>query len=846
MFRNFHLDVLSFVIGFIGASLFWWLVSRLRPLLPGIGENLRKFFQTLRQRNLEGADLYLRRDALRRAQKNHLTAAIFALDEILVPPQLLAPPVAVEPDQPPPQEAVATQIIPYMPDWPELAAGHGATVFNLSDALQAGSNIAVIGQPGSGKTVALADLASRLARIDPTLGSITKNLPIYLHVLDLTSDKEQNPDPVAVILKALIPHVTVIYQPQMARLVRDCLREGQAVFILDGLDELHPSELPSVSEFLKSFIEKFPGVRVVIAASPYFLDGLMELGFVPLGIAAWGAARREEFLDRWSQAWAAHIQPEIDKHQTLVPVSPHLIDNWLRGERGFPSPLEWTLKVWGAYAGDLQPAPFSPLETLLSRFASGISSRDALRVLGREYIIRGRAALPYGDLDKLLTSLTPSSPVFVEETPSQPDESAAEEKDLKARQGQKGKRDIILSIGEQILETLVRGGVLVEHPDSLIRFANPAICGYFASQGLSIEDIAISLQSPFWAHANQGLRYLSARSEEAGWVETFLRSEETPLHRPLLAVSRWLAEGKPNAAWRGSIFRHLLDGMQNDLLPFSLRARMTAAFVFSNDPSVPKLFKQLTTARTPSVRLLATLGIGALGDSSLAGDLIGLLKDFEESVRKAACLGLVALHSDSALSAAADVLLNGDEGLRQTAAESLVHLPDQGFEIIREAAKVSDLLTRRAAVFGLMQIHETWSKEMLEKMAVEDAQWVVRNAAAQALETLQENDRRIPRPLPPPHEAPWLVSFAGKRNLGLSPYQPATDVLLMALKSGTIEDQIAALKYLKDTPEEHVISAVYAVYYGDQPELKEAALLVVWQWALAGVNLPEPMKIGIS
>lgn len=94
--------------------------------------------------------------------------------------------------------------------------------------------------------------------------------------------------------------------------------------------------------------------------------------------------------------------------------------------------------------------------------------------------------------------------------------------------------------------------------------------------------------------------------------------------------------------------------------------------------------------------------------------------------------------------------------------------------------------------------------------------------------------------MPPPHEATWLISFAGKRGLGLSAVQPATDVLLLALKSGTVEDQMATPRYLKNTPEENVIQAVYGTFYDDQPELKDAALLTIWNWALNGIKLPGP------
>ena len=102
------------------------------------------------------------------------------------------------------------------------------------------------------------------------------------------------------------------------------------------------------------------------------------------------------------------------KHQTLIPISPLLIDNWLRGERGFPTPLEWTLKVWGAYSGDLQPAPFAALNTLFVRFGGGVSNSRALEVLAQEFILREQSAIPYVELDKLLTSLVPATPVFIE------------------------------------------------------------------------------------------------------------------------------------------------------------------------------------------------------------------------------------------------------------------------------------------------------------------------------------------------------------------------------------------------------------------------------------------------
>jgi HEAT repeat protein len=846
MFRNFRLDLISFVLGFAAATLFWWVAGRIRPLLPGLWAEIKKFIRTMRQRNLEGADEFLRKDTLRRAQKMHLTASMFALDEILLPPLLMAPPAQIDPDQQPPEEAIVTQTIPYLPDWPELAAGHGAASFTLAEALHGGSSIAVIGQPGSGKTVMLADFASRLARKDPSLGDLSQHIPLYLHILDLGLELPANGDPLPALFKAITPHVTMIYQNQLTRLVLDRLQENQAILILDGLDELHPTALQQASTYLKALLAKFPHLPFIAAASADFLDGLVGLGLSPLGMAAWGPAQRDDFVEKWSQGWAAHIAPEIAKQHKYTAVSPLLVDNWLRGERGFPTPLEWTIKVWGAYAGDLQPAPFAAMNTLLARFGAGVAGARALEALAQEFVLRETSALPYIHLDKLLTGLAPATPVFVEAPDTAQTEQPAEPIAQKAGAGKKAKGDMILSAGELILENLVKNGLLAEHQGSLIRFTHPAVLGFFAAQQDNPEYAAAALRTPFWTLANQSLRYLSAVSDDCTWIDRFLQCEQTPLFRPLLSAARWLPDGKQNASWRGPLFRQLLNGLQDERLPLSLRARMMTAFVFSNDPSTPKLLKQLIAARMPAVRTLAVLGTGAWGDPGLAAELTTALNDMEESVRNAACLGLVSLHTEAALSSVADVLLNGDERLRQAAAESLVYLPRQGHDIIREAAQVSDLLTRRAAVFGLLQVREPWSKQLLEKIAVEDGQWVVRNAAAQALESMQENDPRIPKPLLPPHQTPWLIAFAGKRNLGLSEYQAATNILILALKSGTVEDQIAALRFLKDTPEETVISAVYALLYGDQPELKDAAYLLAWQWALAGVKLPDPALFGVS
>jgi hypothetical protein len=147
----------------------------------------------------------------------------------------------------------------------------------------------------------------------------------------------------------------------------------------------------------------------------------------------------------------------------------------------------------------------------------------------------------------------------------------------------------------------------------------------------------------------------------------------------------------------------------------------------------------------------------------------------------------------------------------------------------------------------LARLDEPWALELLQKMRVEDDQWVVRNSAGEVIDAMNStNDPCIPRPLKPPSESPWLIAFAGTQGVGISPGAPATDLLLAALKSPKDEERLAALVYLKQKPTDGIIKQVYSAMYGDDPELKEAAYLTLWEIGSSGYKLPHPTQFGFN
>jgi len=850
-FPNFQFDRFSFLLGLITATLLWWIFSKFRPMLPQYWAMVKKYIQDVNQQNLAGAEQTLRRSIIRRSQRLHLASPLFALNEVLINPKLIAPPPSFDPGSQSYGSTIATQTLPYIPDWPELLSPLGASTLSPLEAMSLGSHIAIIGQPGTGKSVALAHLASQLARGDAETGELKNALPLLLHIADLDLSDFATKDPIQTLVKAVTSQINIVAQPQVTRHVNIVLREKirKPILLLDGLDELPREELKNSTAFLKALLEKLPELQVITTASSEHLDGLIMLGFYPLGIAAWSHNERVEFIQRWGDLWNAQILPEAKKHvSTIQSIDPLLINNWLFSELSLETPLELTLKAWSAYAGDLNGSSLlSLLDTYLSRYIPSKSLLPALDILGHRFVRLTKWWMDIDEMEQVLSSYQmPEALATGEESEAEKAESAKKTQSRK----KKSDRDAIVTQGEKIISALSNNGVVSQHSNNRVRFINPILTGYLASTRISPEtppeETSAMIQEIDWTTNSQTLRFAAACSSNPAWFGQILQDINPPFYKNLLIVGHWLADAPVNTEWRSNVLRSFVSLLQNDTLSIGLRARVAAAFITSRDPSTPKLFRQLLTSPSDVVRQIAVIACGALSQPQMINDILELLVDPSPLVRNAACLAISAIPGDTALSTLVEIMMQGDEDSRQAAAEALALNASEGKQVLEEISVVEDLLARRAAVFGLVQVKGEWARKLLEKIAIEDGQWVVRNAATQALDEISKPNPSIPRPLPPASENAWLLAFAGKLGMGIRPGSPATEVLLAALKSGTIEEQEAALSYLRREPSDGVVSAVYNLLYGEQEKLHEPAMVALWWILLSGFEIPSPAKFGLG
>ena len=855
------IDMLSFWIGFIISTVIWGLVFLARPLLRQILAGVR---DNLREQQLQasaGVEGIHRKIIYRQTQGMHLATSLFSLDEIVQPTRLLAPPPFIEPGKPVQRQDTVEQSLPYLPTWPEMAAVYQARTLTIPQALSGGMNLVIVGQPGAGKTVALAHLASQIVNRAPEVESLHDRIPFLLHVADLglPLPPSQNPlDLLTPISNFMAEHSSVFDARRMPEFVQYAFNGGRALLLLDGVDELPQANIQDVVLYLRSLLKAFPETRAITTAGPEFANGIPGLGFSAMTIMPWTAAQQQHFLEQWSDLWQRHVAGEVWARNIGEPVNVLLLNRWLATDNFGLSPLELTLKIWAVYGGDVRGArPAHAIDAHLRRLLPAATPYEVLHTIGTQASLTGSAIFESKTVREWTKSFepaesAPASAAVSEAAPTEAEpgsevESAEPESAKGAAKSAKKAGPAQPAVRTGLIGQLTNSGILSAHSGNHIRFTHPIFMGILAGQGINnpgaIETIA---SQPTWSGQSTTMRYIAAYHDASMLVEGLLTADDPILKRPVLRAARLLREAPRNAPWRGQLMAKMVEILQDDHAPIGLRGQVVAAFAVSGDPSITALFRQLMMTPSSDLRHLGALGAGALADAKAVDALVSVINQSTGAAQQAACLALVQIATPAALEAVAVALLRGDEQLRITAAEALANHPAEGHDALREGITNPDILLRRAAIYGLSRVNEPWSVELIERAQVADEQWAVRSAAIEVVENRQKPDPHIQRRLTPPAETPWLIEYAGKHGQGITPGVPATNVFLMAFKEDNPDIRNAALNYLKNTPTEGVLSELYKLYYGDDPEAQENIYQALTSIAYNGTNLPNPRQFGLG
>lgn len=772
------------------------------------------------------------------AQRWHVAASLFPLEEILVEPQLLSPPNSPDLDPLEARTDTTDWAIPYLPEWPELGSRLGSPTLTLAQALSGGCNLAITGRPGTGKSVALAWLAIQLTRNSTKVRGLEGCTALLVRHGDLDLKGDENSSLLAPLRKALQAYIAPGNNKNLEKVLLSLFESGKAIVLLDGLDEVPPSQVNPAIEYLAVLKEKYPACRMAVSASPDYLDGLFSLGFFPLALASWNWARQQEFTRKWSTAWSKLTAGQKDNASHSA--DQWMLQGWLSNQLTPHTPLELALRCWAAFAGDaLGATPHAAVEAHLRRLTCQLAgqARPALEHLALQMVRCMQPLAQRRDAEAWLSgSHSPAS-----SPPGDADQSAG----LSHPRQQPEKR---AAAAPGSLPGLLECGLLTAYHAEQVGFSHPAFLGYLAGEALlrSGESAQLLLQ-PEWSGKSLALERYFAQEGGSGSIAGILQNgcADILLH-PLLNTARWLRHAPESAAWVKRVLSQLAASLQNESLSFSLKASLVCALALSGKASVQVLFQQMLGASRHDLRHLGILGCGMLREARTASVLQDFLSDRSPHLRSAAVLALVSIHDKASLEALANGLLNGDESLRRACAEALSNDPEEGHPALREGSTHADPAVRRAVVYGLQRIEQDWVLDTLAQVRDNDPQWVVKDAAAQALAGFEKTDPHIPRPLPAPNLAPWLIGFAAERNMVVPSGRAAVELIHCCLREGSEGQVLSAIHYLGFNGDETSVAPLYQVYLGGQGERRETAFSALQRIASTGVSLPPPAYFGMA
>jgi len=817
MFRflpKIFLDYPSFWAGVLLGTLFLIFFFRYRSRLKNFIFRIIKRIRSFRDSLSITEESDYNRILYKYVQGLHIASDIAPLEKIVVTPQCIAPPPSVIPGDETIDPSLLQQTLGYDPAFPEFAVEYFAPTFTLVDALSKGANICLIGAPGTGKSVAIADCITTLVKGETNHPGLSSMVPFYVEAQHILQQFPGS-DILGIALAALQANPVFLTIPNFPKYLTTTINKENAILFIDSLDTLSHTDTNRVANYIVALCKTIPSLQIVVAASPTYLGNLVKAPLEPVSIAPWGKKEKYTYLKKCSKLEFFSASPSVPDEPSDHADQINIHNSLLVISGQYFTPLEFTLIAWASHAGDLAGSTaVDAIDTYLIRILSPLSKNTVrtLENLALHALDQEKSSFTKRDINAWLSNVTDAA-----------DPELTDEKTSPIN------RAVQIALNFRLLRKT--------GPDRFY-FSHPTIAGFLAARGLSRSSdnvIKRILNQPDWSLAHETMRYFSAFNSVQPFLNQLL-SDTSLLKTGLLRACSWLTYIKASAAEEQNLLQSVTQEIYSNPI-YLVKLRLVIELAKSGNPNTGVIFRRLLQSKSPDTRRAAALGSGFILDLGSVPHLITQLNDpFSSSI--AACYALGKIASPNALEAIADGLLRGDELLRRAAAESLAHNRSEGHPSLREGITMDDLLVRYAVVHGLSLINEPWSMEILDKMRIDEDEWVVRDLAQHVFEIFQTGSPYLPTPLPPLHSAAWLRTFSEQHNLAIDSPESALELLLTALEKGSAEQKQASLVYLRRFFNSETIPALITLLQDSNSDVSQLAALTLWFCAPPGFKDP--------
>lgn len=883
-------DVENFGLGLLVGWASAYGVYRARHVIRSVVDSATQGVTGAQTYAVQNADRRYINDIVRLAQASHLAGRFINLTEILVEPRFIpAPPLVAPPDDDVVQSIF--HLVPFTPDFPDLLAPYNVPTLSIDDLSFGQHALALLGNPGSGRTTALWAIALRSlgqaqfktapdkvqqrldaeeaamdekqravrikervlleqrakeqfakdhagaafdtsAEAKAALPLLNRLMPVYIHLADIdVRDQEFSGelDPAEPLVRAVQRELGRIAASTIPRNLYQRLSQGQVLLLVDGYDDLPESERSRQLAWLSSLMTSYPD-NFFIVAGPSAGYGLLtrRLGLTPLFLRPWSDRDREQSVNNWLEIW-----PRFGGKRRLRPTKPDpaVVQRINTNNRAL-SPLELSLKIWANLADDAEAVGYEGwIRAFLARH---LPADQALGLLLPQLQQAALLQLDEGYITeaRLTALLQEQGHVIEAEAPPE----AAPENSKSSKKPEKEQSPLA-----KRLSMLARSGLLTTYIGGRYRFRHDFVTHYIASltlKDLPPEQIAAKAAQPVWSPI---LAYAALHRPIDDAVRIRSNAPANILYTSALEIARWLPYAGADVSWRVPFLKFLTNLLLSPSQYPLVRERAAAALLAARDKSALQVFRQALRSPNAHLRRLGCLGLGALGDPDAIQDLSALLKDADEEVQITAALGLSALRTEAALTVMVEEFTEGSERLRQAIAETLADIPAEGHPVLADAIQDEDMLLRRAAVFGLKRVTSPWALIAIYRAFLEDQQWYVRSAAQLAFQELQYGGDTGPQGYPLAESIQWLNEWAARRGENVPTGEGANQMLLKALNEGEAEIRVFAASDLGQLGVASTSRSLYAALCDKHSGVRDAAHRALAELQMQiGKPLPAP------
>jgi len=809
------LDFPSFWAGVFLAALIIFLFFRYRSKLTNLFSRSTKQVRSFRDNLSVTSKTEYNQILYKYVQGKHLISDISPLECVQVPPKCIAPSPSAIPGEETIDPSLLQQTLGYDPAYPEFSSEYYTPTFTLLEALSNNVNICLLGFPGTGKTVAIADCITSLVTGKSTYPSLTNKVAFIVEAQHILHQFPGS-DILLILLTAIQTNPVFSTIPNFPKFLTSTINNDDAIIFIDGLDLLTQIDTNRVSNYIIALCKKIPSLQVVAAASPSFLGNLNKAPLEPVSIAPWNQKDKSIFLKKLSELHGKLPAPfsndEINKASEFIEIRNSLITSSGRNL----TPLEFTLLSLSAYSKDLiGSSAIDAIETYLNRILRSLSQNTirTLENIALHALDQEKSSFTKRDINSWLSNLDISSP---------------ELSDDKTSPVNKG---IQIALYSKLLQKTGPDGYFFPHP---------TIAGFLAARGLRRSNdqvIQRILNQPDWSLVHETMRFFSAFNPVQPYLDQLV-SDSSLLKVRLMRACSWLPYLKVSSPEEQNLLRSITKEIYTNPIYF-VKLRFTIALARSGNPNTGTIFRHLLKTDNTDTKRAAAFGAGYVQDLASVPLLIDQMRDsFPASVSASYALGKIA--SPKALEAIADELLHGNELLRRAAAESLAQNRSEGHPALREGIAMDDLLVRYAVVHGLSLINESWAIDILDKLRIDENEWVVRDLAQHVFEVFETGSPYLPTPQLPVYKSAWLHTFTEQHNLAAVSPKTALDLLLTALEKGTGEQKQASLSHIRRLFIPDHIPSLLKLLDDPDPVITQQAALTLW------FCLPPDYKISLS